>query len=279
MWLRRSKTRARVHNASSPKFACSSFKDVNSLFCVVDYGAGDGDALESPSQPSICHRNRSLKALIRSLSQPSLALCEQTTPQIQIPGTEQTVVIYFTSLRVVRRTFEDCKTVRTILRAFRVSIDERDVSMDSSFVDELQRIFGLSEKSKLILPRVFIGGRYIGGVEEVRNLHESGELKSYVEGLPAAEPGTCEACGGYRFIVCEECNGSRKCYSEKAGFRSCTSCNENGLISFVCQHDHLIMGRKDDMAMKKQIKRLASKLIMRNFVTPNLYRVSIKIIL
>ncbi|KAL3624005.1 hypothetical protein CASFOL_032821 [Castilleja foliolosa] len=232
MWLRRSKTRARVHNAQSPKFACSSFKDVNSLFCVVDYGGGggDGDNLESPSKPSICHRNRSVKALIRSLSQPALPLNEQTAPEIRIPGSEQTVIIYFTSLRVVRRTFEDCKTVRTILRAFRVLIDERDVSMDPSFLDELQRILGLSEKSKLTLPRVFIGGRYIGGVEEVRNLHESGELKSYVEDLPAAEPGTCEACGGYRYILCEECNGSHKCYSEKAGFRSCTSCNENGLI-------------------------------------------------
>ncbi|GFP97973.1 uncharacterized protein at5g39865 [Phtheirospermum japonicum] len=232
MWLRRSKTRARVHNAPSPKFACSSFKDVHSLFCVVDYdgGGGDEDTLESPSKPSICHRNRSLKALIRSLSQSALPLYEETAPEIRIPGAEKAVVIYFTSLRVVRRTFEDCKAVRTILRAFRVSIDERDVSMDSSFVDELQMILGLSEKSKLTLPRVFIGGRYIGGVEEVRSLHESGELKSYVEGLPAVEPGTCEACGGYRFILCEECSGSHKCYSEKAGFRSCTSCNANGLI-------------------------------------------------
>ncbi|KAK6122143.1 hypothetical protein DH2020_044112 [Rehmannia glutinosa] len=213
MWLRRSKTRARVHNAPPPKFACSSFKDVHSLFSDDESVAGGGggrDTLDSPTHPSICHRNRSVKALLRSLSQPVLPQIEvtreETGPEIRIPGAEKTVVIYFTSLRVVRRTFEDCKTVRTILRAFRVSIDERDLSMDSSFMDELQRILGQTEKSKLTLPRVFIGGRYIGGVEEVRRLHESGELKNYVEGLPAAEPGTCEACGGYRFILCEECS-------------------------------------------------------------------------
>ncbi|KAL3639403.1 hypothetical protein CASFOL_017310 [Castilleja foliolosa] len=89
MCLRRSKTRARVHNAQSPKFACSSFKDVNSLFCVVDYGGGgggDGDNLESTSKPSICHRNRSVKVLIRSLSQP--ARYEETAPEIRIPGSD-----------------------------------------------------------------------------------------------------------------------------------------------------------------------------------------------
>lgn len=98
-------------------------------------------------------------------------------------------------------------------------------------MDELRRILGhKEEKSKLSLPRVFIGGRYVGGAEEIRRLHEGGELKGYLEGLPAVEPGECEACGGYCFLLCIECNGSHKCYSEKGGFKSCTACNENGLI-------------------------------------------------
>lgn len=232
MWLRRSKSRVRIHNAPSPKFACSSFKDVHSLL----YGgeSGGGDTLDSPTRPSIYHRSRSVKSLLRTLSHPALpqneVAHEETDPEIRIRGAEKTVVVYFTSLRVVRRTFEDCSAVRSILRAFRVSIDERDLSMDSRFMDELQKILGLSEKSKLTLPRVFIGGRYIGGAEEVCRLHESGELKKHLEGLAPAEPGTCEECGGYSFILCQECSGSHKRYSGKAGFRSCTSCNENGLI-------------------------------------------------
>lgn len=132
---------------------------------------------------------------------------------------------------MVRSTFEDCKAVQSILRGFRVSIDERDLSMYSGFLTELQQILG---QTKLTLPRVFIGGRYIGGAEEVRQLHEVGELKKLVEGLPAAEPGVCDTCGGYRFILCDECNGSHKLYSEKGGFKTCTTCNENGLIMCPC---------------------------------------------
>ncbi|KAL0294359.1 UNVERIFIED_CONTAM: hypothetical protein Sangu_2518000 [Sesamum angustifolium] len=235
MWLRRSKSKSRIHDAPPLKFACTSFKDIESLLSDDGFvAAGAGCTLFSPTQPSICHRSRSFKPILRTLSNPTLPLIdaarEGTEPDIRIPGAEKTVVVYFTSLRVVRRTFEDCKTVRSILRGFRVSIDERDLSMDSRFMAELQKILGQSEKSKLALPRVFIGGRCIGGVEEVRRLHESGELKKFVEGLPAAEPGTCEACGGHRFILCLECSGSHKCYNEKAGFRSCTSCNENGLV-------------------------------------------------
>ncbi|KAL3530922.1 hypothetical protein ACH5RR_010244 [Cinchona calisaya] len=255
MWLRRSKSNLRIHSNSN--FSCSSFKDIQSL-CADDFSSGS-DSVDTPKKvSSIFHRVRLANSVLRSLtslpsldplpesnessvaadpplaSSASLSLSPenqiQSEPLISLPGAEKRVVVYFTSLRVVRSTFEDCTTVRSILRGMRVLIDERDLSMDSGFTGELQRILGLSDKTKLTLPRVFIGGRYIGGAEEIRRLNETGELKNYVEGLQPAEPGTCEVCGGYRFILCNECSGSHKCYGEKGGFKSCTTCNENGLI-------------------------------------------------
>ncbi|CAL5189702.1 unnamed protein product [Lathyrus oleraceus] len=158
---------------------------------------------------------------------PLLSPTPSLPPPIYFPGTEQRVVIYFTSLRVVRPIFEDCKSALAILRAFRVNLDERDVTMDSSFLTELNRIMG---RTGLKLPRVFINGRYVGGGEEIRTMHEIGELKKLLEDLPVVDPTECHVCGGHRFVLCNVCNGSKKVYTDKAGFKICIVCNENGLL-------------------------------------------------
>lgn len=109
-------------------------------------------------------------------------------------------------------------------------MDERDLSMDSGFLSELQGILG---RKNVTLPRVFIGGRYVGGADEIRWLHETGELTKLIQGLVPVAPdaGFCDACGGHGFVLCDQCSGSHKVYSEKRNeFRSCTACNENGLI-------------------------------------------------
>ncbi|XP_009779853.1 uncharacterized protein At5g39865 [Nicotiana tabacum] len=234
MLLTRTKSKIWVHNPSSPNFSCPSFKDIQTL--CSDDSISSNNSPTPTKKPNIFHRVRRVNAILRALSTrpvPELTPKEthKSEPLIQIPGAEKKIVIYFTSLRVIRSTFDDCKAVRTILRSFRVSIDERDVSMDAGFMEELRTILGVREKTKLPLPRVFIGGRYIGGADEIRELHEAGELKKYVEGLtPAAGFGACQVCDGHRFILCDECSGSHKCYSEKGGFRTCSACNENGLI-------------------------------------------------
>ncbi|KAM7522043.1 hypothetical protein LguiA_011945 [Lonicera macranthoides] len=236
MFRSREKSLVPIYNPS-PIF---SFKDIQYL-CSSDNSSSDRRLHSSP-KPSVFHRIRRINLVLRALSSspktlpppdpttPTPRSVPESEPLISIPGAEKHVVLYLTSLRVVRSTFDDCRTVQSILNGFRVPIDERDLAMDSSFLGELKKILGHPEKTKLTLPRVFIGGRYIGGVEEVRQLHETGELKKMLKGLPAAAPGKCEGCGGQHFILCDECRGSHKCYTEKSGFRSCTKCNENGLI-------------------------------------------------
>ncbi|KAI4370463.1 hypothetical protein MLD38_018816 [Melastoma candidum] len=148
---------------------------------------------------------------------------------IRLPGTEDRIVLYFTSLHGIRRTFEDCYAVRMIFRGFRVWVDERDVSMDLEYKKELQSVLG---ERKVTLPQVFIGCRYVGGSDEVTRLYETGELAKLIDRFPRMAPGfVCKGCGDVRFVPCANCSGSRKVFDDDDGeLRRCLECNENGLV-------------------------------------------------
>ncbi|GAA0161015.1 oxidoreductase [Lithospermum erythrorhizon] len=161
---------------------------------------------------------------------------------------KEKLVLYFTSLRGVRNTYTDCCHVRVILKGLGVKIDERDVSMHSGFKEELKELLGELYPGGG-LPKVFIGTKYIGGAEEIRRMHELGQLEKLIENCERTERangengsglGACEACGDIRFVPCDTCSGSCKIYNEcdydedyeedEYGFQRCPNCNENGLI-------------------------------------------------
>ncbi|KAG8634298.1 hypothetical protein MANES_17G025635v8 [Manihot esculenta] len=166
---------------------------------------------------------------------------------------KEKVVLYFTSLRGIRKTHEDCCHVRIILKGLGVRTDERDVSMHSGYKEELKELLGARFREGG-LPKVFLGRKYIGGADEIRQLHEEGQLEKLLKGCgcemaEAIGGGACEACGDVRFVPCETCFGSCKLYYERDddleeeeeeeeeeyddddyGFQRCPDCNENGLI-------------------------------------------------
>nr|GEV21579.1 putative thioredoxin-like fold protein [Tanacetum cinerariifolium] len=158
------------------------------------------------------------------------------------PDGEEKVVIYTTSLRGVRRTFEACNAVRAVLDGFGLFYCEKDISMDRGFRDELWELMKGKEKAEMVPPRVFVKGRYVGGVEECLRIVEDGYLGELLEGLPKSKAGyVCEVCGGARFLPCFECSGSCKTVKvlekevdgERVGSPvtvKCTDCNENGLV-------------------------------------------------
>ncbi|XP_038902992.1 uncharacterized protein At3g28850-like [Benincasa hispida] len=165
------------------------------------------------------------------------------------------VILYFTSLRGIRKTYEDCCHVRAILRAIRVRVDERDVSMHSGFKEELKQLLMEDQNNNggRNLPRVFIGRKQIGDAEEIRRLHEDGQLEKLLEcceKIENGDGGVCEACGDIRFVPCETCGGSCKVFYEEEdydeeeeeeedgyGFQRCVDCNENGLVRCpICCH-------------------------------------------
>nr|ACF83827.1 unknown [Zea mays] len=155
------------------------------------------------------------------------------------PDSARKVVVYLTSLRGVRKTYEDCWSTRSVLQSYGVRVDERDLSMHAGFKDELHAALGSSAGR---LPQVFADGRHLGGAEEIRRMHEAGELSEALEACEMAPPPSCpggkgvaleacSGCGGVRFVPCEECSGSCKVFVEEAGtFRRCPECNENGLV-------------------------------------------------
>nr|KYP44341.1 Uncharacterized protein At5g39865 family [Cajanus cajan] len=172
---------------------------------------------------------------------------------MDLKGGKEKVVLYFTSLRGVRKTYEDCCHVRLILKGLGVRLDERDVSMHSGFKEELKELLGHGY-GKGGLPRVFVGRNYIGGAEDIQQLHEDGQLGKLLDCCEKIDDttdgvddgGVCEACGDIRFVPCETCFGSCKIYYEgdndddqeeqedgevgEFGFQRCPDCNENGLI-------------------------------------------------
>lgn len=150
------------------------------------------------------------------------------------PGGSESVVFYSTSLRGIRKTFEECNSVRFLLESFKVLFFERDVSMHLEFREELWEVLG----GRVIPPRLFIKGRYIGGADKVVGLHEQGTLRKLLEGIPldlANSP--CSCCANTRFLVCPSCNGSCKVLKydnndnadDDVLYIRCPDCNENGL--------------------------------------------------
>ncbi|CAN4127118.1 unnamed protein product [Withania somnifera] len=157
------------------------------------------------------------------------------------PNGEDKIVIYTTTLRGVRKTFEACNAVRSAIEGLGVLYCERDVSMDRGFREELKELMKGKASTELIPPRVFFKGRYIGGAEEVMRIVEEGNFGDLLQGLPKMKAGSvCEGCGGVRFMPCFTCNGSCKMVmvvkedmeqtDDRAVVVRCTECNENGLV-------------------------------------------------
>ncbi|XP_049361930.1 uncharacterized protein At5g39865-like [Solanum verrucosum] len=154
------------------------------------------------------------------------------------PNGEGKIVIYTTTLRGVRKTFEACNAVRSAIEGLGVLYSEREISMDRGFREELKELMKGKESTELIPPRVFFKGRYIGGAEDVMRIVEEGNFGDLLQGLPKMKAGSvCEGCGGVRFMPCFTCNGSCKMVKEdveqnegRAVVVRCTECNENGLV-------------------------------------------------
>ncbi|XP_015786209.1 glutaredoxin domain-containing cysteine-rich protein CG31559-like [Tetranychus urticae] len=144
-------------------------------------------------------------------------------------------VLYSTTLGIVRSTFENCRVMRNILYQNLIMYEERDVYINGDFRDELIERLG-----QLRIPSLFVEGKYLGGVELVEKLNESGKLLEILESykIPASASAryfqVCPCCGNARFIPCNTCNGSKKSlihhFTSDSITLRCSQCNATGLV-------------------------------------------------
>ncbi|XP_064609007.1 glutaredoxin domain-containing cysteine-rich protein CG31559-like [Liolophura sinensis] len=143
------------------------------------------------------------------------------------------IVLYSTSVTVVRDTYDRCKVVKNILQNHMVRYEERDLCMSKENQRELMIRM---RTTNIVLPQVFADGRYLGGLEEIVQLNETGELRTiFMAFTKVTLSSSCALCGGYRFIPCGVCHGSKKSVhrnnftAEFCALR-CMHCDDNGLV-------------------------------------------------
>ncbi|XP_041126347.1 glutaredoxin domain-containing cysteine-rich protein 1 [Polyodon spathula] len=172
------------------------------------------------------HKVSAGQALFNNLSN----VCQQPTLLLEFGR----IVIYTTSFRVVRTTFERCELVRKIFQNHRVKFAEKNIALNIDYGKELEeRCKRVAESPSL--PVVFIDGHYLGGAEKILAMNESGDLQDLLTKIEKVQhPHECTSCGGFAFVPCSVCHGSkmsvfRNCFTDSFKALKCTSCNENGL--------------------------------------------------
>ncbi|KAL7976426.1 hypothetical protein Chor_015490 [Crotalus horridus] len=73
------------------------------------------------------------------------------------------------------------------------------------------------------------------GAEKILSMNESGKLQDLLTKIERVQhPHECLSCGGFGFLPCVMCHGSkmsmfRNCFTDSFKALRCTACNENGL--------------------------------------------------
>ena len=71
-----------------------------------------------------------------------------------------------------------CRRARRLLRRKGYAFEEIDVGVDEGLLVSLSEVTG----KKILLPLVFLGGRLVGGLDEIVALERSGDLERLVRG-------------------------------------------------------------------------------------------------
>ncbi|KAI7801766.1 putative glutaredoxin domain-containing cysteine-rich protein 1 [Triplophysa rosa] len=125
-------------------------------------GGRDKDNVLSTKRVNILSKNGTVRGVKHKVSAGQILfenLATNSGPELTLEFGR--IVIYTTSFRVVRTTFERCELVRKIFQNHSVRFIEKNIALDSEYGKELEmRCKRVGEPPSL--PVVFIGGHYLG---------------------------------------------------------------------------------------------------------------------
>ncbi|KAL4703216.1 hypothetical protein ACJJTC_007040 [Scirpophaga incertulas] len=186
----------------SAKSECNIDSDVEYFAGVKDYKNEEPPSTIRSSKGTI----RGVKNRVRAGIATFLQI--QNTTKIYKEKDANKVVLYTTTMGIVRNTYQRCVHVKKILQNLLVKYEERDVFMSTEYQDEIR---DRMRSDDILVPQLFVDGHHIGDADTVEKLNESGELRKMLKPYKSLDAcTTCQVCGGFRLLPCRICNGSKK---------------------------------------------------------------------
>ncbi|KAK8406130.1 hypothetical protein O3P69_007089 [Scylla paramamosain] len=210
----------------------------------TDMIRGDAQSLSEEAIIKLRTTWRAVTSHLRTLTAHIRSKCHPTRVEQDAYFMERErgkVVVYLTTLGIVRDTYERCLRIRKILWTLLVRFEERDVFMAR---DTQLQLLDRLHSSHVSVPHVFLEGQYLGDAEQIERLNECGELRRLLQPYRrACQVSPCDTCGGFRLLPCSVCNGSKKSvhrndFTLEFVALKCSSCDESGLVRCVeCDED------------------------------------------
>ncbi|KAF7092504.1 hypothetical protein CFC21_094980 [Triticum aestivum] len=174
------------------------------------------------------------------------------------------VVLYTASPSASRRrprTSADRYALCALLRGYGLAVDVRDVSRSKAHRSELKSLLA-ARGCAFSLPQLLVGGRLVGGPDDVRQLHQAGGLRPLLDAAPRPSRAfVCQACKRVGSEPCPKCRESRN----KMLDHGITEEAEERVVLFYPTQDVSIGGRGREMdasssvslgAMRPLLKKL-----------------------
>ncbi|XP_026751542.2 glutaredoxin domain-containing cysteine-rich protein CG31559-like [Galleria mellonella] len=211
----------------SAKSECDDGSEMEFFAGIKDYKSEEAPSTIKSSKGTI----RGVKNRVRAGIATFLQM--QSTTKSYKEKDAGKVVVYTTTMGIVRSTYQRCVLVKKILRNLLVKYEERDVFMSTEYQDEIR---DRMRSEQILVPQLFVDGHHIGDADTVEKLNESGELRKMLKPYQSPDAcNTCQVCGGFRLLPCRVCNGSKKSlhrnhFTAEFVALKCMNCDEVGLV-------------------------------------------------